>query len=442
MRPAILFGFVLACGCSRALSPDGVNPGQPDPQAPASTQPALSACEFSDATPHPVVAFASGLHVQLLRSDRSVTTLYTWQTSSAEGWLEVMSSAQKVLVVGHDGHTNNDVRLLDLSGHEIWHYSGKGLPQIGPDATTVIFGDSVDTALYRPDGSQQTFPGLEPALEPGADSTVVLVEPYTLSSRTWRWLQGSSLQPLDPQPTAQQLSWSGSELAYLAGDQLVLAHPGSVRKIDLPQPKIAFTSQPGFIRLYDANAPLQVGRVDVASATLQQFSLQPPPGLRVLDSAYYAVSGFDGDGSLLTILQNDYWAALYRSGDGTSWERVGLSVTNVAAILVEWRMGGSYLLDGTNGVYVAPPTWLPAPPGNQADLSGESLQLVRPQNQFRMQVPKAAATSVADSTGRCVAYFDASSAQSQLVVMDLEHGQSTTLDIDTPQLGSQPAWLQ
>jgi hypothetical protein len=183
-------------------------------------------------------------------------------------------------------------------------------------------------------------------------------------------------------------------------------------------------------------------RVNVLGGEVGAVVLRLPDGLRTFEGNLLGPR-LDLDGALLMALRDDYSGALYRSLDGATWAPIGGTVTSILDI-VGFERGGTYVVSGTNARY-SEEMWSPATVGHQPDLSGESLQLVRPAEAIRRVAPDALTweeivPSQISLDGACLAYWQRpapATADSPigLRVLDVERGK--TFDL-LPMAGTAP----
>ena len=125
------------------------------------------------------------------------------------------------------------------------------------------------------------------------------------------------------------------------------------------------------------------------------------------DPGYERALAIDADGSFLVALRNDHVAGVYRSFDGaTGWTRIGRTLGQVEFVGVR-AVNGTYLIEarGTNEVFVPEELWtVPAPAGEEPELAGTTLQVVRPDTKVS-EVLAAEHVAISED-GHCVAHSD------------------------------------
>jgi hypothetical protein len=446
-----------------ALTVAACNQGGLGPQPASSSSPAEMLCQF-DAPKDPsrvVLATFDADTLQLFHADASHTAAYVFGSAGAANVFNQMLATRSGRVAAAaswvdnpngQGDWHQELVLVDASGDVRWKHESiaTGSPQLflaANGALAVVLG--TDGLVVDASGNEHALPQLMPIGEPIDDGgTVAAQGPWqgdTPGPLGWVKAGESTLTPLGltpAQPAATPMLVAG-RLIYLALDGsgapvLVSERPGDVKTVPLPGVDVttnAVTSQTatGWVIVGQWRAPQY--RVNVKTLEAEPVGLHIPVGLRPFASSIQGMT-LDGDGALLWALRDDYSGALYRSAnpDGTSWSRLGGTVTNVLDIDV-LAHGGTYLIDGTTARY-AQETWSPAPPADKPDYDGDSVQVARPQSSLARALPMDQKwVEVTDlqltGDGLCLAYWDTAQdgSSTALTAWDLGRDKSFTLDV-------------
>jgi hypothetical protein len=419
-----------------------------------SSMPAIQAgCRFDAPVDAAKVVAAAALEGQLfyVHADGSNRVAYTFAgvagASAPSTWSHSILSRGRFVAGGAVSSSadfqswRQELVLLDLDSKVItklsWDSAPAVVPYLNEQGMLALDLGGTGAQLIDSDGTARTLPNLTPIAEPTADGDLPVYGALGVGSTPYGWVRaGATTMTLLRHPraaTAPDVSYLGGRLVYLGqveGDIAVVSEgPNDARVIALPQSTgvdLAITDSvaSGWVLVGGYQQPLF--RVNVQTAEVVQVGLDTPSGLRKFQGGVFGPA-LDQDGALLSALRDDYSGALYRSTDGDHWSRIGGTVSNVLDI-VGLERGGTYLISGTNARYAEEEWTPPTTAGNQPDLSGESLQVVRPADSVR-RVADGAATwedvlpSQISADGLCVAYWQHIDEQTLgLRALDVERG--------------------
>jgi hypothetical protein len=150
------------------------------------------------------------------------------------------------------------------------------------------------------------------------------------------------------------------------------------------------------------NAPHFLADADAGSLT----GVALPGDVWPLGMAYYNGATVDDEGGMWLPARNASSGGLYRTTDlGKSWQRVGKSFSDVWDATVLGR-GGTFVLQATDTAgYFPMDPWQPPGPGQAAaDVSGPSVEVVRPAEGIARTLDPASMSHVLSKSGACLAY--------------------------------------
>jgi len=463
----LILALCALCGCSR----EGL------PVAPPGTAFDEAACSFDghgDPT-RAVVAFTVDHDVRLAFADGSTRTVYTFASqlpSPSTSFIGRIDDARADRLIaegstyeappGLPARDAHELVLLDRTGRVIWHRSadGFGTPYLGADGTLAVWTTSQETVVVAPDGAERIVAGKWSPVAPAPDGSLLVQDPPPGGDGMLGWLrpQSPSVQMLAIQPSGYE-TWVGDQLAYVGKqngrDALVLATPDASRVVALPDGDgsgLAIAGAAGDwleVQRVGASAPT-LYRVEVGSGAVDPILEQPPSGLRRFDAGSGALLA--DDGSLVAAFRDDFVGGLYRSTDaGSSWTALGFSVANVQGLGLVASAGGTFVAQSVRAVYAPSSPWADPPSGVSPELSGPSVQLVRPGDGVRYQLPPLAGWQpvALGSAGRCAAYWAVGSdghghgMTGRLEALDVERSRRTTLvDGADASAAQPPRWLE
>jgi hypothetical protein len=176
-------------------------------------------------------------------------------------------------------------------------------------------------------------------------------------------------------------------------------------------------------------------RVTLHSGEVTVIGVRTPDGLRRFQSGFEGPM-LDSDGALLLGMRDEIAGGLYRSQDGSTWSRVGGSISQILDIVGVSR-SGTYLVNGTSSRY-AQEMWADPTAVEKPDVVGDSIQIVRPGASVQRLVADADTweepqESLLSSDGLCFAYWSTDPTQTQyrLKALDVQSGEVVDL-LDAP----------
>jgi hypothetical protein len=455
-------------GCNDAGLPATTGAGPPG--APTTGGDQTQSLKTCDQVP---IAFTIDHDIRLATGDGGVRTVYTFASqlpSPVTSFIGRLDDVRGGRVVA-DGFTYyapegqpaqfaGELVVLDTQGNVVWHKTGPGFgtPYLGADGTLAVW-DGQQTLLVAADGSQRTLAGKWSPVAPATDGSLLVQAPPPAGDGMLGWLRPGSetVELLDPQPEGYE-EWVGDRLAYVAKQNgqevLVLATPDASSVVTMPGGNGAGLSLAGvaggwlLVQRIEATTPSTdtLFRLDVKSGAVEQLQDQAPPGMRHFDVGGYAQ--LTDDGSLLSSFRNDFIGEVYRSTDlGVSWAPIGFTVANVQGLSVIAAASGTLAAQSQNQLYAANSPWKAPPAGTTPDVTGPFVELVRPDDGVRFQLPALAGftqpIAIGDG-GHCAAYWTsgADTKTGRLEVFDVSQGQRKTLVDNVDVSGVQhPLWL-
>jgi hypothetical protein len=400
-----------------------------------------SLCAFAPGDLRAVLAVMDDHQLRLIHGDGSSSIALSFDHADARNFFgqTVVTRGDRIAVaaswVTGDGQPwNVDLALVDRGGSILWHGS------TSTSASTAQLFLNEHGALAVTLGTSGVFVDAQgnarmldfaPLAEPAGDGSVFARS----GNDTFGWLRpgADALEPLGASPndpsSAQMVA---GRLTYLspntAGALLVSELPGDLRSVELggiDASTVGITDRlDSWVLVGERRTPRYL--VNVRTLAARPISVTLPADLRTFQGA---LSGplLDSDTSLLVGLRDAYAGALYRSADGSNWERVGGTVSQVLDIDPLAR-GGTYLVDATSGRY-SPEDWSPPTAGHQPDYQGDLVQVVRPSEGIAQKLPLGESWVELpglqlSQDGRCIAYVDGQS----LTAWNVDRGRAYTLD--------------
>ena len=340
---------------------------------------------------------------QLLRVSESGATV-TLFTAEVGDTITATAARGDLVAVGGRRESSYAVwvALLDRNGGVLFSlfveedYRWLGRLEILDDGTLMIHlagaYTSDEMVARTPTGEVHRIEGYFAQGERWESGLVPLQEPYGAGDGVVLWdARTGESHELAFAPT-EQTRWSlwraaaSGAIVYLTdfdGDiRLVAEDLGGARVIDIPDlPELSVTDshEAGWV-LLSAWDQEELVWVDLESGTVRSGPLVLPED----HSRLYAYGGpyIDSHGALLLGMRDAEVGGLYRSIDGATWERIGLSVDGILDVGGRDR-AGTYVVYATNQRY----DYQEWPAQSAADLSGDSLQLVRPVDGTAITLP-------------------------------------------------------
>jgi hypothetical protein len=454
----------LGSGCNRAALPAGNPPDALD-----------SACGFAP-TADPtrgVLAFAVDHDLRFTFADGSTRTVFTFanelpspntsflgRVDDVRGGRVLADGGTYYAPPGEPAKFATELVLLDTAGNVLWHQEadGFGTPYLGADGTLAVWTLDEATLIVNTDGSTRTVAGEWSPIAPARDGSLLVQAPPPAGDGMLGWLRPghSSVEMLAIQPSGYE-EWVGDRVAYVGQkdgqDVLVLATPDESQVVELPPGDgqgIAIAGVAGDWMEVQRNGATTatIYRLNVQSGAVDLVQDQVPSGMRRFDAGDVGSPQLGDDGSLLQGFRNDFMGSLYRSTDaGASWAPLGFSVAKVQGLSVGSAAGGTFVVDGVQAVYAPSTPWAAPPTGFSPDLSGQFVEIARPGEGVRYQLPSLAGfRSIAlGSAGRCAAYWPSSSdgLSARLEVLDVPGGaRKTIVDGVDARAIEPPLWLE
>jgi hypothetical protein len=401
-----------------------------------------SLCAFAPGDPRAVLAVLDDHQVRLIHGDGSASIALSFDHAEARNFFgQALATrgghiaAAASWVTGDGQPWNVDLALVDRGGGVLWRGSAStsdGSVQLflnQQGALTAALGTS--GVFVDAQGNARTL-DFVPLAEPAGDGSVFVRS----GNNTFGWLRpgASVLEPLgantsDPS-SAQMIA---GRLTYLspndAGALVVSELPGDLRSVELAgidASTVGITDHldSGWVLVGEWRTPRYL--VNVQTLEARAITVTLPADLRTFQGA---LSGplLDADASLLVGLRDAWAGALYRSADGSNWERVGGTVSQVLDI-DPLAHGGTYLVDATSGRY-STEDWSPPTAGHQPDYQGDLVQVVRPSEGVAQKLPLDQTWVELPSLqlsqdGRCIAYVDGQS----LTAWNVDRSRAFTLE--------------
>lgn len=465
----ILMSMLLAvAGCQGDALPARTTAGR----EPAALE---SVCGFAaNADPsRAVLAFTVGHDLKFTFADGATRTVHTFASQLASPRTSFIGrvddvQGDRVLADGSSfynpiaqpGRWASELVLLDRKGNVVWHRTapGFGTPYLGADGTLSVWDTQRETLVVGADGATRTIAGMWSPIASARDGSLLVQQPPPVGDGHLGWLRPgqTSVERLAIQPSGYE-EWVGDRLAYVGKqygqDALVLASPDEARVVALPQGDgagLAITGVAGDwleVERYGATTPT-IFRVNVRSGVVDAVQGQVPSGVRPFDVGGIGLPQLADDGSLLAGYRNDYVGSLYRSTDlGASWTPVGFSVANVQGLTAVAAAGGTFVAQSVRSVYAPDNPWSDPPAGVSPELSGQFVELARPSDGVRYQLPPIVGYRpvALGSGGRCAAYWAMGSDKTsgRLETLDVRNSRRTTLANASDVGGlSAPLWLE
>jgi hypothetical protein len=365
---------------------------------------------FGDGTVRTVYTFATQLP--------SLPTTFIGQVGDVKGDRLIAGGTTYYLPEGQPGQSASELVLLDLSGNVVWHRAGVGFgtPYLASDGTLAVWDTNEETLVVSTDGSTRAVAGKWSPVAPASDGSLLLQDPPgPVSDRQLGWLRpgNDTVEVLALQPEGYE-TWIADHLAYIAKqggtDVLVLATPGESHVVTLPDGTggLAIAGTAGHyleVQRYGAMTPTMY-RLDVETGAVDLLQDNVPVGMRHFDTDQS--TRLTEDGSLLAAFRNDYQGSIYRSTDaGASWVPIGYTVANVQGLGVIAALGGTIVAQSMQGFYAPSSPWGVPPAGTSPELSGKLIELARPIDGVRYQLPALAGYQpvALGNGGRCAAYW-------------------------------------
>jgi hypothetical protein len=407
---------------------------------------------FADGNTRTVFTFATQLP--------SPDTTFIGRVDDVRGDRVIADGSSYYSPPGQPGQIASELVLLDRKGSVIWHrtMSGFGTPYLSADGTLTVWDTNQETLVVGPDGSTRAIAGKWSPVAAAPDGSLLVQDPPPNGDDRLGWLRpgADTVEMLAIQPMGYE-EWVGDRLAYVGKqegqDVLVLATPDRSDIVALPDGSgtgLAIAGMAGDwleVQRYGAETPT-LYRVDAQTGEVEPLLMQAPSGLRTFDAETFGYSQLVDDGSMVIAWRNDYVGSLYRSTDsGATWAPIGFSVANTQGLGVIAAAGGTFIAQSVKQFYAPISPWSDPPNGVVPELSGDFVELVRPDDGVQYQMPSLAGYRpvALGSAGRCAAYWTvgADKQSGSLEVLEVRHNKRTTIaDATDVREAQAPMWLE
>ncbi len=470
MRFGVLaFSVGLSCGlaaCGGVVTFENDPPSGEPGGSPGDPSPAAVTCEFdaSSGSDRGVLAWIRGRDVVLVRADG--TSIVPYSFAGAEGSTPQAFYAQLVsrdgfvaatgTSYGDDGTYETETVLLSGKGEVLWTSgvfpSGYGYQYLGEKGTLAISSwgpDGTTSVVAWPSGKSAEVPGVVPIGGPSAAGRFpALLTPDSYMQEFGWSAPGVASEPLGYEAYSSSYPMeSEGKLSYVAFSDVETGAALFVSESEKAITSFPFTSTSPHIG--SVAGPFAVVRGDwiwdapqyLADTLGGTFTNVPlPAGVYALGMAYYNGATVDDQGGVSLVARNASAGGMYRTTDaGKSWKRVGKSFSNVWDAAVVAR-GGTFVVAANDmaGYFPMDPWEAPAAGEAAADVTGPSVEVVRPSEGFSRSLDPAAASFVLSKSGGCLAY----TANDQLRVLSVASGQEIEVDEIDPTFGfTPPVWI-